>query len=332
MKPKGKNVGIIGIGSFVPDKILTNHDLEKMVDTSDEWILKRTGISERHLLEKDVPVFTMGVEAAKRAISDAGITADDIDMIIVTTSTPDYLTPSMSCLIQNGIGSKNTPAFDLNSACSGFIYGIATAKSMILSDMCKCVMVVGCEGLSKIVDWEDRNTCVLFGDGAGAVILGEVEEGFGIIESHLGADGNMGGLITIPCTHYEDADLEKRHHENKQVLWMDGSEVFKFAVRIVPYATEKVLEQAGMTLDDITLIVPHQANIRIIDGAAKRLNISEEKIYINISRFGNISSASVPVALDEVVKSGRIKKGDYFIIVGFGGGLTWGSSLIRWSK
>lgn len=328
----GMGVGILGIGSSLPEKVLTNSDLEKMVDTSDEWIIKRTGISQRRVLEKDEPSHKLGVEASIKAIKDAGLSAEDIDLIIVTTETPDYLTPSMSCLIQGKIGASKAACFDLNAACSGLVYGMTVAQQFISTGYYKYALVVGCEGLTRITDWEDRNTCVLFGDGAGAVVLGAVEKGYGILSTHIGSDGTMSKTITLPCCYMDSQDLEKRAHENKRVLWMDGSEVFKFAVKIMAQATEKVLRDINLTLNDVKLIVPHQANIRIIDGAAKRLAIPTEKVYSNVSRYGNISSASIPVALDEAVKSGVVSKGDIVVLVGFGGGLTWGSAAIKWCK
>ncbi|MFZ5986911.1 MAG: beta-ketoacyl-ACP synthase III [Bacillota bacterium] len=324
--------GILGLGSSLPEKVLTNLDLEKMVDTSDEWITKRTGISERRILDKDKPTYELGVDAARKALDDSGITAEDLDLIIVATETPDYLTPSMSCLIQSRIGAMKAAAFDLNAACSGFIYGITVANQFISSGHYKYILVIGCEGLSKVTDWEDRNTCVLFGDGAGAAVLGPVEDEYGVIATHIGADGNMGKYLTAPCCFASTEDIEVRVGENKRVLWMDGTEVFKFAVKIMEHATNRVLEDASLTLEDIRLIVPHQANIRILDGAAKRLGISNDKIFSNLHKYGNISSASIPVGLDEAYRSGGFSKGDYLVLVGFGGGLTWGSAIIRWSK
>lgn len=312
---------------------MSNSDLEKMVDTSDEWILKRTGISERRLLEDDQPIYPMGVEAARQAIKDAGISAEEIDLIIVSTSTPDYLTPSTSCLIQREIGAVNAWAFDMAAACSGFVYGMTIAKQFIENNSCKHILLVSSEGMSKVTEWKDRNTCVLFGDGAGAVVLGRVEEGYGIISTYTGADGSLGEKITIPCLYIPPEDTARREQfENKRTLWQDGQEVFKFAVKIMPMATERVIEDAGMTLNDIKYIIPHQANIRIIDSAAKRLGVALEKIYTTIRKFGNISSASIPIAMADAYKRKCLNKGDNLVLVGFGGGLTWGSALIRWSK
>jgi len=327
-----QGIGILGLGSAVPEKILTNYDLEKMVDTSDEWIIKRTGISERRILESETPAYVLGVEAAKKAIKDAGIKPEELDLIIVTTSCPDYLSPSISCIIQKEIKAVNSAAFDLNAACSGFVYGITTAQQFLATGYYKNILIVACEGISKVVDWEDRNTCVLFGDGAGAAVLGAVEKDYGIINTEIGADGSLGHYITIPCCHLSDEDKKKRLHKNKMVIWMDGTEVFKFAVKIMAHAVEKVLSKCNMTLDDVKLIVPHQANIRIIDGAVKKMGIPTEKVYSNVHKYGNISSASIPVALDEAWKSGKITKGDNIVLVGFGGGLTWASAFIKWSK
>ncbi len=324
------SAGLTGFGSSLPEKILTNQDLEKMVDTSNEWIIRRTGISQRRILEDSTPAFKLGARAAKDAISDAGLEPGDIELIIVTTETPDYLTPSMACLIQNEIGAKNAAAFDLNAACSGFVYGITVAGQFISTGYYKNILVVGCEGLSRVTDWKDRNTCVLFGDGAGAAVVNAVEEGYGIISTQLGADGAIGHNITIPCCYASEEDNKARECDNKSVIWMNGSEVLKFAVRVMAQATKDVIKQAGITIDDIKIIVPHQANVRIINGAAKRLKISDDRVYINVDRYGNMSSACIPIALDELMKKNILKKDDYFVLVGFGGGLTWASALLKW--
>ena len=325
-------IGILGIGISLPEKILTNHDLEKMVDTSDEWIVKRTGISERRILDKDEPAYKLGVKAAQRAIEDAGLKPGEIDFIIVSTTSPDYLTPSMSCIIQSELGAVNAAAVDINAACTGFIYALKTAEPLIASGCYRNILLIACEGLSKVTDWEDRATCVLFGDGAGAVVIGPVESGFGIVKTCVGADGSIGHNLTLPCCYLSSVDIEKRVHENKRVIWMDGSEVFKFAVKALADAAGKVLEETGVSIDEIKVIIPHQANIRIIDGAAKRLGVPLDKMYTNMQRYGNISSASIPVALKEALDSNLIKKGELVLLVGFGGGLTWGSTLIRWNR
>ena len=321
------------MGSCVPEKTLTNSDLEKMVDTSDDWIIKRTGISERRILEKDEPAYRLGVEAAKQAIEDAGLKVEDIDLIIVTSTTPDYLVPSTSCIIQKEIGAVKAAAFDLAAACTGFVYGITVAQQFIQSGFFRYVLVVSSEGMSKVTEWKDRNTCVLFGDGAGAAVLGKVEDGYGIISTYIDADGTQGNNITIPCFYVPQEDVARRaNYENKRTLWQEGQEVFKFAVKIMPYATEKVLKDAGIKTEDLKYIIPHQANIRIIDSAAKRLGIEPEKVYTTIRKYGNISSASIPVALTDAYRKKCLQKGDYLVFVGFGGGLTWGATLLRWSK
>ncbi len=312
---------------------MTNADLEKIVDTSDEWILKRTGISERRILEENSPLYPLAVEASRQAIKDSGILPEDIDLVIVTTSTPDFLTPSTSCIIQKETGAKNAAAFDLVAACSGFVYGMTVAKQFIETGYYKNVLLVSSEGMTKVIDWSDRKSCVLFGDGAGAVVLGKVEEGYGILSTFIGADGEANQLITIPCLHMSDDDMKRRENfENKIALWQDGQEVFKFAVKIMPYATEKVIENTDVSLDDVKYIIPHQANSRIIEGAAKRLGIAFEKIYTTIKKYGNISSASIPVAMDSAYREKCLSKGDNLVLVAFGGGLTWGSALVRWSK
>lgn len=326
-----KNVGIIGTGSYLPDKVLTNGDLEKIVDTSNEWIVKRTGISERRILEDGLPSYSMGVKAAKKALESAKLSAEDIDLIILTTETPDFMTPSSACLIQGEIGAKNAIAFDLNAACTGFIYGLVVGQQFIANGLYKHVLVIGCEGLSRATDWKDRNTCVLFGDGSGAAVLGEVEEGYGLLNSFLGADGTAGMNITLPNLYLTDAEKEKRPNGKMDSIWMDGTEVFKFAVKAMSTATVKVLEEMNMTVEDVRYIFPHQANTRIVDGAIKKLGVTDDKLHYIIQKYGNISSASIPVAIDEANREGKLKKGDSMVLVGFGGGLTWGSILLKWA-
>lgn len=304
-----------------------------MVDTTDEWIIKRTGISERRILPEGTPIYSMAVEAAKQALADSGILPEEIDLILVTTSTPDYLTPNTSCIIQKETGAVNAAAFDLVAACSGFVYGMTVAQQFIQTGYYNNVLLISSEGMSKAVDWNDRKNCVLFGDGAGAVVLGKVEEGYGILSTYIGSDGASGELITIPCLYMPDKELAKRENFNNKVsIWQDGQEVFKFAIKIMPMATEKVIENTDVKLEDIRYIIPHQANMRIIESAAKRLGVALEKVYTTIKKFGNISSASIPIAMADAYRRNCLKKGDNLVLVGFGGGLTWGSALIRWSK
>lgn len=304
-----------------------------MVDTTDEWIIKRTGISERRILPEGTPIYSMAVEAAKQALADSGILPEEIDLILVTTSTPDYLTPNTSCIIQKETGAVNAAAFDLVAACSGFVYGMTVAQQFIQTGYYNNVLLISSEGMSKAVDWNDRKNCVLFGDGAGAVVLGKVEEGYGILSTYIGSDGASGELITIPCLYMPDEEQAKRENFNNKVsIWQDGQEVFKFAIKIMPMATEKVIENTDVKLEDIRYIIPHQANMRIIESAAKRLGVALEKVYTTIKKFGNISSASIPIAMADAYRRNCLKKGDNLVLVGFGGGLTWGSALIRWSK
>lgn len=327
------NVGILGTGSFLPDRVLTNFDLEKMVDTTNDWIIKRTGINERRILDDSQPAYEMGVEAAKKALEDACLDALQIDLIIVSTNSPDYLSPSTAAIIQGKIGATNAAAFDINAACSGFVYAAVTAEQFIKSGYYKYILVISVEALSKITDWEHRNTCVLFGDAAGAAVFGKTSDGTGLLSSWLGADGTMSNVITVPCCFANDEDIEKRVYGKKQVIWMDGSEVFKFAVRIMTEASKHVVEKASLTMEDIDLIIPHQANLRIIEGAAKRLGISEDKVFsTNVRKYGNTSSSTIPLALDELSRSKSIAKGNNIVLVGFGGGLTWSAALLKWSK
>ncbi len=325
-----KNVGILGTGSYVPDKILTNKELEKMVDTSDEWIKTRTGIKERRILDNDKATSYMTTRAAQDAMKDAGVKPEEIDFIIVATITPDMGLPSTACITQRELGCKNSAAVDLEAACSGFLYGLSIAYSYIKSDLYKKILLIGADTMSKITDMTDRNTCVLFGDGAGAVVVGEVSSDKGIKAINLGADGNGAEFLMQPAGGSKmpasKETVEKRLHYVK----MEGNGVFKFAVKIMNKASRDVIKKAGLELSDIDYLVPHQANIRIINAARKRLKLEKNKVYINLDKYGNMSSASIPVALDEAVKNNKIKNGDNVILVGFGGGLTWGSCLVKW--
>lgn len=329
---KDFSVGISGIGSYVPEKIMTNHDLSKMVDTSHEWIVTRTGIEERRIAPPHMASSDLSTEAAKRALEDANLKAEEIDLIIVATVTPDYSFPSTACIVQKNIGALNAAAFDINAACTGFIYGMVTGSSFIKSGVYKRVLVIGGETFSRITNWKDRNTCILFGDGAGACVLERCEDGYGILAQDLGADGsNHESLIQPGGGSRQPASVESLINDLHYVH-MDGKEVFKFAVRAMEKSSMNALNMANMDLADLDYLVPHQANIRIINSASKKLELSEEKVYVNLNKYGNMSSASIPVALDEAVKSHKINKGDSVLLVGFGAGLTWGSLVLRWNK
>lgn|SRR5699024_5750048 len=311
------NVGVLGIGHYAPENIMTNEDMEKIVDTNDEWIRTRTGIEERRIAGDDMDTSDMSYEAAKSALDDAGIKAEEIDLILVATVTPDTPFPSVSCIIQEKLGAKNAAAMDISAACSGFMYGLITAKQFIETKAYKNILVVGSEKLSKIIDWTDRSTCVLLGDGAGAVVVGEVSEGKGILSFELGADGTGGKYLF-------------QNEEN--YMEMNGREVFKFAVKQMPESSVHVIEKLGLNKEDVDYLVPHQANIRIMNAARERLGISEEKMATSIKRYGNNSSASIPIALSESIRDGKIKDNDLIVLVGFGGGLTWGAVAMRWGK
>jgi|UniRef100_A0A7V4DE81 3-oxoacyl-[acyl-carrier-protein] synthase-3 len=322
-------VRVLGTGSSVPEKVLTNFDLERMVDTSDEWITTRTGIKERRIAAPSETTSKLALEAAQKALEAAQVAPEEIDCIIVGTVTPDMLFPSTACLLQHALGAKRAFAFDLEAGCTGFVYALAVAEKYLLAEGRGKALVVGAETLSKIVDWQDRATCVLFGDGAGAAVVG-LGDRPGILATYLGADGGGAHLLELPagCSRMPASfeTVEKRLHYIK----MNGNEVFKFAVRIVEEASLEVLKKAQKTVDDVKLFIPHQANIRIIQSAAKRLGIPEEKVFVNVEKYGNTSSASIPIALDEASRSGRIREGDIVLLVGFGAGLTWGAVLIQW--
>jgi 3-oxoacyl-[acyl-carrier-protein] synthase-3 len=325
-----KSVGILSTGKYVPERILTNADLEKMVETNDEWIVTRTGMKERHIAREDQASSDLAYEAALIALKKANLAPEDLDLILVATITPDSAFPSTACILQNRLGAKKAAAFDLSAACSGFIYGLASASNFIATGMYKNALVIGAECLSKITDYTDRNTCILFGDGAGAVVLGEVPEGRGFLSFELGADGSGGELLKLAAGGSRMPSSQSTVDNKQHYIYMAGSEVFKFAVRIMGNAAEEVLRKAGLEKSDIDLLVPHQANIRIIQSAVHRLNLPEEKCMINLHKYGNVSAASIPLALAEADEEGRIKPGDCVVLVGFGGGLTWGATAIRW--
>lgn len=323
---------IIGIGSYLPEKILTNADLEKMVDTSDEWIVTRTGIKERRICPEGKAASDLGTEAAKKAIEDAKISSEEIEMIICATITADMIFPSTACIIQNNLGLEDIPCFDLSAACSGFIYGLEVARNMIDTGRYNKILVVAAECMSRVTDYTDRSTCVLLGDGAAAAIVAKTENDTGILDTYLGASGKYGNLLYVPAggsrMPASIETVEKRLHFMK----MEGSTLFRIAVNAMGESVKKVLARNNLTSDDISLVIPHQANIRIIQGVAKMAGISMERVFVNIEKYGNMSAASVGVALDEAVKTGRIKNGDMICMVSFGAGLTWAANLLRWRK
>jgi len=325
-----KKVGILGLGKYLPENCLTNEDIEKMVDTTDEWITTRTGIKERRIARDDEATSDMALLAAKAALKDAKLKPEDIDLVIVATITPDMFFPSTACIVQSKLGINHAPAFDINVACSGFIYGIAIANQFIAAGIYKRVLLIAAEKMSSIIDWKDRSTCVLMGDGAGAAVLGKVEDG-GILSMHLGADGSNGNLLKLPAggsrLPASMSTIEGRLH----FLKMQGNELFRHAVKIMADAALKATEPLGLKGKDINLVIPHQANIRILNAVAKRMGIDpEKKLYLNIEKYGNMSAASSAVALAEAVEEGRVKKGDIILLDAFGAGLTWGAIVIKW--
>ena len=324
--------GIIGIGCYLPEKKLTNQDLEKMVDTSDAWITERTGIKTRHIAAPDQATSDLAYEASLKALADAKTKPEELDMIIVATETPDYKYPSTACLLQAKLGAKNAACFDLSAGCSGFVYALGIGSQRIVSGLYKKILLVGAETLSRIINWTDRNTCVLFGDGAGAAVLGRVDDGYGVLSLELGADGTGGEHLIQPAGGSRNPTTHETVDAYGQCVHMDGQDVFKFAARKMPAACKKVLQKAGMTIDDIALLVPHQANLRIIDNAIDRLKIDRDRVWINIDKHGNMSAACVPVCLTEAQEAGRLKKGDNVIMVAFGAGLTWAGALVKWAK
>lgn len=323
------HAGIIGLGYYVPSRKITNADLEKMVDTSDEWITTRTGIKERRIAAKNEATSDLAANAAKEALKNAKVKAEDLDLIIVATATPDMQFPSTACLVQKAIGAKNAAAFDISAACAGYVYGLTIARQFIEAGSVKKILVIGAETLTSVTDWKDRNTCVLFGDGAGACIMAPVKRG-GIISSYLGSDGTQSDLMKVlaggsrfPATHQT---VDKGMHFIK----MEGRELFKIAVNTMAEAANKALKLAGLECKDIDCVIPHQANIRILLAVAKKLCLPQEKIFLNIDRYGNMSSASTAIALCEAVKTKKIKKGDIVVLDAFGAGLVWGACVIKW--
>lgn len=321
---------ITGTGSFAPKKIITNQDLERLVDTNDAWITERTGIKERRIAEKGQTTSDLAYEAGKKALKAAGIGALDLDLILVATMTPDTILPSMGCVLQEKLGAKKAAAFDIAAACSGFIYGMSVADAFIKSGMYKNILLVGAEVLSRFTDWEDRTTCILFGDGAGAVVIQRHAGKRGILSTHLHSDGAFGDLLYVPAggaSHPPSHDtIRKRMH----FIRMKGNETFKAAVRALEGVVQEALEHNKIKPEDIDFLVPHQANLRIIQAMAQRLNMPMEKVVLTLPKYGNTSAASIPMALDEAVRDGRIKDNHLLLFEAFGGGLTWASALVRW--
>lgn len=325
-----KQARIIGTGSYVPEKIRTNHDIEQMTDTTAEWIVARTGIHQRRIAADSQVTSDLAANAALAALDMAGVKAQEIDQIIVATITGDYPWPATACIVQNKIGATNAYAYDVSAACSGFVYGLANAYNAIRSGAASKVLVIGAEVLSRIIDWGDRNTCILFGDGAGAVVLEAQEGDCGILSNHLHSDGSYLELLYQPGYGSCNPLSAKADPGSLPYLKMQGNEVFKVAVRSLSAVAQEALDAAGLSTSDVDLFVPHQANRRILEATAKRLGFTEEQVYINVDRFGNTSAASIPIALDEANRKGVLKDGDLVLLDAFGGGFTWGATLLRW--
>lgn len=325
-----KSIGIRGLGVCVPDRVLTNKDLEAMVETSDEWITSRTGIKERRILSPGQMPSDIGKPAAAAAIKDAGLTPQDIQAVVCCTYTPDYSIPSTGCIIQGALGIPSCMAFDLNAACSGFVFGLQVANGLVATGVAKNVVVVAVDCVSRILDYTDRETCVLFGDGAGAVVVGEVPEGHGFLGHCAGADGASGHLIQQTVGAPGNPVTPENMNSRDRYVKMNGREVYKFAVRVVSEAMEKAMNDAGITVADIDLLVPHQANIRIIESAMTRFSIAPEKVITNMDVYGNTSAASIPLALDTARKAGKLHKGTTCAFVAFGAGLTYGATIVKW--
>ena len=322
---------VVGWGKYVPRRVVTNDDLSHMVDTSDEWIGTRTGIRERRLAEDGETTSQMAVQAARQALDVAALNPVQLDLIIVATVTPDYPFPATACLVQDALGASHAAAFDLSAGCSGFIYGLSVAAHLLSAGVYRTALVIGAETLSRITDWTDRDTCVLFGDGAGAAVLQAGETEGGVLATVLGADGSGGDLLRVPAGGSQMPASHRTVTEGLHFIQMKGREVFRFAVRAIPAATREVLEEAGLSLADLDLLVPHQANQRIIEAATRALKLSPEEVYSNLERYGNTSAASIPIALSEAVEEGLIQPGGLVVCVGFGAGLTWGAAAIRWT-
>lgn len=329
-RPAALHAQIIGWGMHVPSKVVTNDDLARTLDTSDEWIRSRTGIAQRHVADQKESTSTMAIKAAQHAIAVADINPRQIDLVIVATITPDYPFPSVACLVQDGLGIPHAAAFDLGAGCTGFVYALSVASQLIAGGNYRTALVVGAETMTRFVDWEDRGTCILFGDGAGAVILQATEQPTGLLSSVLGSDGSGADLLLVPGGGSRKPASRETVENRQHYIKMNGNEVYRFAIDAMTTAAKAVVEQTGMALDDVELIIPHQANIRIIQAAAKALHLPPERVFTNLAKYGNTSAASIPIALCEAIEQGRIQTGDHLVLVGFGTGLTWGAVLLQW--
>ena len=328
---KNGSIGIVGVGSYVPERVLTNEDLSKLVETSDEWITERTGIRERHIAEPDQAASDLALPAARQALEQSRLDPAELDLVVVATVTPDMFFPSTGSLLAAELGADDAAAYDLSAGCTGFMYALAQAYGSVAGGIARNALVVGAETLSKIINWHDRSTCVLFGDGAGAVVLGRVGEG-GFLGFELGSDGEGGKELSIPGGGSRNPSSAETVAQEMHFLQMNGREVYKFATRVLVSSAEKLLDEVGLTVDDIDLYVPHQANKRIIDHAASKLGIPEEKVFVNVDRYGNTSSASIPLCLAQGVREGRLKSGTRVLMTGMGAGLTWGSAYTVWGN
>lgn len=325
-----RSVGVKSTGHYVPEKIVTNFDLEKIVDTTDEWIFSRTGIKERRIADKDMATSDTAYRAALNALEDSGISAQDLDCIIVATASPDTFFPSTACLVQHKLGATRACAFDLFAGCTGFVYSLVVGCQMIATGIYNNILLIGAETLSRFMDWEDRNTCVIFGDGAGAVIIGEVPEGKGLLASQIGADGSGADMLCLPAGGAKLPATEETVKKRLHYIKMEGREVFKNAVRYMCDGVEMALKKCNLTIEDIDILIPHQANSRIINAVQKKFRLKKEQVYVNVDKYGNTSAASVIIALDEAVRSGLVKDNDIVALTAFGAGFTWGGAILRW--
>ena len=330
MSKKKTRAAIVGTGAYLPERVLTNADLERLVDTSDEWIFTRTGIRERRVVADGQCTSDLAAAAARRALADAGLTADDVTLTICATVTPDYLFPSTACLVQHKIGAQHTGGFDLSAACAGFVYGVIVGARMVEADNSQTVLVIGAETLTKITDYTDRASCILFGDGAGAAVLRAADDGRGILASECGIDGSGGDFMKLPAGGSALPASAETVRARQHYLTVRGRETFKFAVLKMADLVSSTVAAAGLTMDEVKLVVPHQVNQRILQAAAERLQIGMERIYCNIDRYGNTSAASAAIALDEAARTGCFERGDAIVLVAFGGGLSWSSAVVRW--